>query len=40
MSEIIELSFNTKIIAFIIVHGNPWFKAREVATIPGYANTQ
>ncbi|MFM7981830.1 MAG: BRO family protein, partial [Candidatus Fonsibacter sp.] len=40
MSEIAEFNFNSKTIACIVVNGNPWFKAKEVATILGYANTK
>ncbi|MFM7984270.1 MAG: BRO family protein [Candidatus Fonsibacter sp.] len=39
MSESIEFNFNNKPIACIVVNGNPWFEAREVATIIGYTNT-
>ncbi|MFM7985622.1 MAG: BRO family protein, partial [Candidatus Fonsibacter sp.] len=39
MSETLELSFNNKTITCIVVNGDPWFKAREVATILGYTNT-
>ncbi|MFM7983009.1 MAG: Bro-N domain-containing protein, partial [Candidatus Fonsibacter sp.] len=30
---------NCKTITCIVVNGNPWFKAKEVATILGYTNT-
>ena len=40
MSEIVEFNFNSNTIACIVVNGNPWFKAKEVATILGYANTK
>ena len=40
MSEIVEYSFNNKTIACIVVNGDPWFKAKEVATILAYANTK
>ena len=39
MSEIVEFSFNNKAIACIVVNGDPWFKAKDVATILAYANT-
>ena len=39
MSEIVEFSFNNKAIACIVVNGDPWFKAKEVATILAYTNT-
>ncbi|MFM7977859.1 MAG: BRO family protein, partial [Candidatus Fonsibacter sp.] len=38
-SEIVEFNFNSKTITCIVVNGNPWFKAKEVATILGYTNT-
>ncbi|MFM7983849.1 MAG: Bro-N domain-containing protein, partial [Candidatus Fonsibacter sp.] len=40
MSEIVEFKFNNNAIACVIVDGNPWFKAKEVATILGYVNTK
>ena len=40
MSEIIEFNFNNKTIACVVGGGNPWFKAREVATVLGYATTK
>ena len=39
MSEIVKFNFNSKTITCIVVNGNPWFKAKEVATILGYTNT-
>ena len=35
-----KFNFNNNAVACIIVNGNPWFKAREVATILEYANTK
>ena len=35
-----KFNFNNNAVACIIANGNPWFKAREVATILGYANTK
>ena len=40
MAEIKKFNFNNNAITCIIVNDNPWFKAREVATILGYANTK
>ena len=40
MSEIVEFNFNNKAIACIVVNGNPWFKAKDVATILAYTNTK
>ena len=40
MSELIQFNFNNRSISCIIVDGNPWFKAKEVATILGYVNTK
>ena len=40
MSEIVEFSFNNKAITCIVVNGDPWFKAKEVATILAYTNTK
>ncbi|MFM7983767.1 MAG: Bro-N domain-containing protein [Candidatus Fonsibacter sp.] len=40
MSEIVEFRFNNHTITCVIVGGSPWFEAREVATILGYANTK
>ena len=40
MSEIVELKSNNKAIACIVVNGNPWFKAKDVATILSYTNTK
>ena len=34
-----EFSFNNKAIACIVVNGDPWFKAKEVATILAYTHT-
>ena len=33
MSEIVEFNFNNKANTCIVVHGDPWFKAKNVATI-------
>ena len=35
-----RFNFNNNAVACIIIGGNPWFKARKVATILGYANTK
>ena len=40
MTEIMKFNFNNNAVACIIANGNPWFKAREVATIIGYVNTK
>ena len=40
MTEIMKFNFNNNAVACIIANGNPWFKAIEVATILGYANTK
>ena len=40
MSEITEFNFNNNAVACIVINGDPWFKAREVATILGYTNTK
>ena len=40
MSEINKYNFNDNAVTCIIVNDNPWFKAKEVATILGYANTK
>ena len=39
MSEMVEFSFNNTTIACIVVNGDPWFKAKDVATILAYTNT-
>ena len=40
MAEINKYNFNDNAVTCIIVNDNPWFKAKEVATILGYANTK
>ena len=40
MSELIPFNFNNRSISCTIVDGNPWFQAKEVATILAYANTK
>ena len=34
-----EFNFNNKAIACIVVHGDPWFKGKDIATILAYTNT-
>ena len=40
MSEIVEFSFNNQAITCVVVNGDPWFKAKDIATILAYANTK
>ena len=40
MAEIKKFNFNNNAVTCIIVNDNPWFKAKKVATILGYANTK
>ena len=40
MSELIPFNFNNSSISCTIVDGNPWFQAKEVATILAYTNTK
>ncbi|MFM7977972.1 MAG: Bro-N domain-containing protein, partial [Candidatus Fonsibacter sp.] len=34
-----KINFKNNTIAYTIVDGNPWFKAKEVASVLGYTNT-
>ena len=40
MAEINKYNFNDNAVTCIIVNDNPWFKAKEVTTILGYATTK
>ena len=40
MAEILKFNLNNNAVACVLADGNPWLKAREVATILGYANTK
>ena len=40
MAEINKYNLNDIAVTCIIVNDSPWFKAKEVATILGYANTK
>ncbi len=39
MSGMMKFNFNNRSISCIVVDGNPWFQAKEVATILAYTNT-
>ncbi len=39
MSDLLKFNFKNNTIAYTIVDGNPWFKAKEVASVLGYTNT-
>ncbi|MFM7979538.1 MAG: Bro-N domain-containing protein, partial [Candidatus Fonsibacter sp.] len=39
MSDLLTFNFKSNTIAYTIVDGNPWFKAKEVASVLGYTNT-
>ena len=39
MTDLLQFKFKNHTIAYAIVDGNPWFKAKEVAAVLGYTNT-
>ena len=39
MSDLLIFNFKNHTIAYVLVDGNPWFKATEVASVLGYTNT-
>ena len=40
MSAMMKFNFNNNDITRHVVNGDPWFKAKEVASVLGYANTK